>query len=263
MAVSDPLTPNCVRTIGSLTGSTTYTCTGTAGSSSFTNVATVTGTNVQGDALSGSATAPVTVLNPAVFITKTTDKVAYRSGQTVTYTITVNNIGDAALSSVAVTDPTTASCAKTIGALAVGATTSYTCTATAPVTGNSNTANVTGSDVLGKTVTATSTSTVPVPVIAPALTLAKTASPTTVTAAGQLVTYSFKVANSGDSTVDSISIADTFTSPAGPVPSISCPTTTLAAGASTTCSEQHSPRRPTRLAARQRAAGRRPAVAAA
>src|SRR5262249_18138199 len=52
---------------------------------------------------------------------------------------------------------------------------------------------------------------------------------------GQNVTYSFLVTNSGDSTVNSIAIDDAFTAPAGPVPTISCPVTALAAGASTTC----------------------------
>ncbi|GAA4361157.1 DUF7507 domain-containing protein [Angustibacter luteus] len=233
VVVTDPLTPACNRTIGSLTGSTTYTCTGVAGSGGFTNVATATGTNAQGDALTGTAQAPVTVLNPALTITKTTDQPGYRVGATVTYTITVNNTGNADLANVAVTDPTTAGCARTIGSLAAGDTTTYTCTATAPVSGNSNTASVSGQDSLTRTVTATAT--VPVPVIRPALTLAKTASPTTATAAGQTITYSFKVTNSGDSTVSSISIADTLTAPAGPVPAITCPVTTLAAAASTTC----------------------------
>ncbi len=235
VAVNDPVSPACNRTIGNVTGGTpvSYTCTGTAGSSTFTNVATVTGTNAQGDALSGSAQATVTVLNPKITITKTTDKTAYRAGQTVTFTITVTNTGDAALSAVTVADPAVTGCARVIGALAVGASTNYTCTATAPVTGNSNTANVTGADSLGRAATATAT--VPVPIIAPALTLAKTAAPTTVTAAGQTVTYSFRVTNSGDSTVNAISIVDTFTAPAAPVPTITCPTTTLASGASTTC----------------------------
>ena len=235
VAVTDPLTTACNKTIGSLTGTTSYTCTGVAGSSTFTNVANVTGTDAQGDALSGSAQATVTVLNPAISITKTADQTAYRPGAVITYTITVKNIGDTSLSGVAVTDPNASGCAKTIGTLAAGATTSYTCTATAPATGTSvsNTANVSGTDTLNRTVTAAST--VTATLIHPALTLAKSASPTTVTAAGQTITYSFKVTNSGDSTVNSISIADTFTAPASPVPTISCPLTTLVAAASTTC----------------------------
>src|SRR4051794_30211857 len=233
VVVSDPLNPACNKNIGNLTGSTTYTCTQTAGSSAFTNVANVTGTDAQNDAFSATAQATVTVLNPAITITKTADQAAYRVGATVTYTITVKNTGDSGLAGVAVTDPTTAGCARVIGTLAAGATTSYTCTATAPVSGNANAATVTGTDSLSRTVTASAT--VPVPVIRPALTLAKSAAPTTVTAAGQTVSYSFLVTNSGDSTVSSISIGDTFTAPAGPVPTISCPAPPPAPGASTTC----------------------------
>ncbi|WP_157749652.1 DUF11 domain-containing protein [Jatrophihabitans sp. GAS493] len=233
VVVNDPVTPACNKNIGNLNGTTTYTCTGVAGSSTFTNVANVSGTDAQGDALSGAGQAVVTVLSPSISISKTADKAAYRVGETVTYTITVNNTGNTSLASVAVTDATTAGCARAIGTLAAGASTTYTCTATAPVSGNSNTASVSGADSLNRTVT--NSSTVPVPTIRPALTLAKTATPTTVNAAGKTVTYSFRVTNSGDSTISSISIADTLTAPAGPVPVITCPVTTLAATASTTC----------------------------
>jgi hypothetical protein len=70
-----------------------------------------------------------------------------------------------------------------------------------------------------------------------ALTLTKTASPTTVTGAGQTVTYSFLATNTGNLTLSGLKVADTFTSPSGSdtVPTVTCPVTTLAAGASTTC----------------------------
>ncbi|SDJ09592.1 conserved repeat domain-containing protein [Frankineae bacterium MT45] len=233
VVVNDPLTPACNKNIGNLTGSTTYTCTGVAGSSSFTNIANASGTDAQGDAFTGAGRADVTVLAPAISITKTTDQAAYRVGATVTYTITVTNTGNATLTPVNVADASTPGCARSLGSLAAGASTSYTCTATAPVTGNSNTASVTGTDALNRSVTASATASVPV--IRPALTLVKSVTPTSVTAAGQSVSYSFKVTNSGDSTINSLSIADTLTAPAGPVPAITCPVTTLAAAATTTC----------------------------
>ncbi|MBK9726081.1 MAG: DUF11 domain-containing protein [Actinomycetales bacterium] len=46
----------------------------------------------------------------------------------------------------------------------------------------------------------------------------KTADPTTVTAAGDTVDYSFVVTNTGNVTVTGITVTDTFTAPAGPEP---------------------------------------------
>ena len=50
----------------------------------------------------------------------------------------------------------------------------------------------------------------------PALSIVKTADPTTVTAAGDTVDYSFVVTNTGNVTVTGITVTDTFTAPAGP-----------------------------------------------
>lgn len=70
---------------------------------------------------------------------------------------------------------------------------------------------------------------------APALTLAKSVSPTTVTAAGQAVTYSFLVTNTGNSTISGVSVDELTFSGTGTLGAVDCPETTLAAGASTTC----------------------------
>src|SRR5204862_870514 len=68
------------------------------------------------------------ILHPAIAIEKSPDDKVVRDGDTVTFTIKVTNTGDVDLSNVTVTDPLTGSCAKTIGDLAKGASTSYTCT---------------------------------------------------------------------------------------------------------------------------------------
>ncbi|MBD9480710.1 DUF11 domain-containing protein, partial [Pseudoxanthomonas sp. PXM02] len=70
---------------------------------------------------------------------------------------------------------------------------------------------------------------------APALVLDKTASPTTVTAAGQVVTYSFLVNNTGNVAINALQINETAFSGTGAAPAITCPVSTLAAGANTTC----------------------------
>ena len=70
---------------------------------------------------------------------------------------------------------------------------------------------------------------------APALTLLKSATPGTVTSAGQTVTYSFQLVNNGNTTLTGVTAADTTFSGSGTPPVVNCPVTTLAPGASTTC----------------------------
>jgi uncharacterized repeat protein (TIGR01451 family) len=71
--------------------------------------------------------------------------------------------------------------------------------------------------------------------VAPAITVAKTADPGIVQKAGQLVTYRFLVTNDGNGPLSGISVADTFTAPSTGSLTPTCPRTTLAAGASMTC----------------------------
>ena len=70
----------------------------------------------------------------------------------------------------------------------------------------------------------------------PGLTILKSASPTTVSSADTVVTYSFLVTNVSSVTVNSLSVVDTPSAPAGALTSgPSCPVSSLASGASTTC----------------------------
>ena len=71
------------------------------------------------------------------------------------------------------------------------------------------------------------------------MSVVKTADPTTVTAAGDTVDYSFVVTNTGNVTVTGITVTDTFTAPAGPELTVTCPDTTLAPAASTTCTASY------------------------
>ncbi len=67
----------------------------------------------------------------------------------------------------------------------------------------------------------------------PKLTVDKTSTTTSITAAGQVVPYSFLVTNTGNVTVTGITISDPK------VPTITCDATSLAPGVSTTCTGSH------------------------
>ncbi|MGV6801718.1 MAG: DUF7507 domain-containing protein, partial [bacterium] len=73
------------------------------------------------------------------------------------------------------------------------------------------------------------------PEVAPGITIVKSASPTTYTNVGDTINYSFALENIGSVTINSIAISD----PSIPA-SVSCPTTSLASAATTTCSASYS-----------------------
>jgi hypothetical protein len=74
-------------------------------------------------------------------------------------------------------------------------------------------------------------------VIAPVggLQLVSSASPVSVSAAGQVITYTSTVTNTGNVAITGLGIADAPVAPAGPVPSITCTPTTIAPGGQATC----------------------------
>src|SRR6185436_10594056 len=72
---------------------------------------------------------------------------------------------------------------------------------------------------------------------APALTVAKSATPTTFNAAGEQISYSFLVTNTGNVTLAPVSVAETAFTGTGPAPTVVCPTgaASLAPAATVTC----------------------------
>jgi uncharacterized repeat protein (TIGR01451 family) len=177
----------------------THTCTVRAPGDDFSNTVRVIGKTPLGD-VEGLAETKVEVLNPAVKITKKTDKPVYRDGDTVTFTIAVENTGDTPLTDITVTDPKTPACSRKLDVP-----TTFTCTATAPLPDNANSVDVTAADRLGKQVAEKATT--GVRVIHPSVTVSKDAVPAIVRQ-GDTVTFNIVVKNSGDAPLTAVTVKD-------------------------------------------------------
>jgi uncharacterized repeat protein (TIGR01451 family) len=169
-------------------------------------------------------------------------------GDTIPYSFTVTNSGSATVENVAVSDPKLGPVTCAAGPLAPGA--DLVCTTAGPYTVTAadsaaravvNSATASASP-LGSTVTVTSAPSAtrtPVDSPAPGLTLVKSATPSAAAAytAGQPITYSFVVTNSGNVTISNVQVVDTAFSGTGALSAISCPagSDTLVASEQTIC----------------------------
>jgi len=172
VVVTDALAPGCARTSADIpglalmkpapdsTGTITYTCTLANVTTSFTNTAVATGKPPVGPNVSSQDTAAVTVVppvtHPAISIVKDPKSQTVTKGGTATFTITVLNTGDVALTNVVVTDALSPNCNKTIGTLAPGQSVNYQCTRPNVQSSFTNVAIVTG-QAGGTTLTAQDT----------------------------------------------------------------------------------------------------------
>lgn len=222
-----------------------------ADAGSITNAAHATATGAGGAPVSsGSSTATVSVNQaPGLSLVKSADPsapTAFTTGQQLTYHYLVTNTGDVTVTNVGIEEGSFTG-SGTLSAVTCPSTTlapqaQVDCTATymltqADVDGGSisNTATATGAGPNDAPVSS-QPSTVATPAIAaPALTLTKSASPTSVRAPGDQVTYSFLVANTGNVTVTGVGIQEGDFSGTGALSAISCPDTTLVPGQQTTC----------------------------
>ena len=192
-----------------------------------------------------SANDPGTAVdNPGITITKSANPTSYAApNTTITYSYLVQNSGNVPLTNVGVTDPmpnlSPINC--TDSSLAAGA--DETCAATYSTTQQdvdngsiTNTGTASGTAPSGAVVTDTSTTTVGA-VQNPSVSIAKSAYPTTVTAANQPIVYSFLVTNTGNVTLSNIAVADTqsVASENADLSPINCPDTSLAPQANETC----------------------------
>ncbi|MBO2446020.1 DUF11 domain-containing protein [Actinomadura barringtoniae] len=220
-----------------------------AGDRSLVNVLTPAN---PGDCEPGACTSTVTIPpDPSIKLTKSVSPTnpVLKVGLVLTYSFAVTNTGNVALTDVTVTEtafsgsgtPPKPTCPAKAAKLLPGAT--VTCSGTYTVTQ----ADVDAGKVTNAaTATGTPPGTIPPPTSppsqtkvpadpAPALTIAKSASPKVVHAPGERVTYTFLVTNTGNVTLTGVSVReDAFSGTGRPGP-VTCPETTLAVGTSMTC----------------------------
>ena len=194
----------------------------------------------------------VVPLPPGINLVKQVDKTqqqppSYTAGDTVPYQFVVTNTSVAPLSNVSVTDPkvTNISCPSTTLGAAGSATASMTCTGshllsaaeTATTTSFTNTATATGISS-GQTVSSVSSVTVPL-TATPHIAIRKSAQlndtvPVNGAAdVGETIDYSFLVTNAGNVPLTGVGVTDSK------LAAVSCPATTLAPLATTTCTGRY------------------------
>ena len=201
------------------------------------NTATATGTPPTGPDVTDedTHTEPITQ-TAAITLAKDTSDTLDFVGQTLSYSFIVTNAGNVTLTDVSLTDPLIAgvSCPDTV----LGPGQSTTCVGSYTVTQADidagqvvNTATVTADDPNAQPVSDTDTETT-VGNQVPAITIDKGA-PVGPLDAGSTVTYFFDVTNVGNVTLTNVVVGDSITGP------VTCNTTTLAPGDSTTCSADY------------------------
>ena len=169
------------------------------------------------------------------------------AGDTITYSFTVTNSGQITIDDVTITDPKVGTVTCPAGASALAPGDHVTCTATYTVTAADVTAgSVDNSATAGGIVEGTGSTTVSSPSSStstpttapdPELTLSKTVSPSSVTAAGQTVTYSFLITNTGNVTITDVTASEQAFTGTGTSPTVVCPpgAASLLPGASVQC----------------------------
>jgi uncharacterized repeat protein (TIGR01451 family) len=221
---------------------------------SVDNTATAHGTppgsDVPRTSQPSSTSTPTTTPAPALTVVKSADPSdadSYNPGQVITYNFAVTNTGNVTVHGIHIvesaftgTDPlpdaTCPSATLDPGAQEV-CTTTYTLTSqdvdNSSVT---NTAHAEGTSQGSDKPVTSDGSTVTIPETpAPGITIVKSANPSTVTRAGQTVTYSFLVTNTGNVTLTGVAVNELTFSGTGDLPQPDCPTTTLVAGQVETC----------------------------
>ena len=171
-----------------------------------------------GDNLTKTADATVNTAEIAASlkVTKTADKTSgVKAGETVTYTITVENTGNATVNSLVLTDPLKDIQLGTLDKTTIAPKEKATATATYVVKQTdvdageiNNTATVKGKDPKNVEVTGSDSEKVTTVEAAPAIKVTKAADKTSGVKAGDTVTYTITVENTGNVTVSSLAVTD-------------------------------------------------------
>jgi uncharacterized repeat protein (TIGR01451 family) len=188
-----------------------------------------------------TATVPAVQSQLAMVVKSASPSTFSAAGQTITYHFAVTNAGNVTLAGLGVTDTglpglSVVTCPQPT--LAPGV--SEDCTATyvttqanvdAGLVTNTATAHGLRPGVTTPVVSAPSTVTVPA-VASPGISVVKSASPSTFSAAGQTITYHFAVTNAGNDTLAGVGVTDTGLPG---LSAVTCPQPSLAPGASEDC----------------------------
>ena len=200
------------------------------------NNATAFGTAPDGEGVRAFANTSTTIpSDPAITLDKQAGTpTGNTAGSSIDYGFVVTNAGNVTLDSIVIDDPKIGVVSCPVVVLAPDEST--TCEATYVLTqadvdaGHvANSAITRGTPPTGAVVSATDSTDTTIPA-APALELEKVAGNPTGNTAGSTITYSFTVTNSGNVTLDPVSVDDPL---AGPV---ACLATVLAPAATTSCS---------------------------
>ncbi|GEM_PF-838937 len=189
---------------------------------SFTNTATVTGTPPIGpDVTDPDDDTQVLTASPALTLDKVYDGYTDNDtsgdltvGDDLNFTITMTNTGNITLTNVVVSDPDLMPGSQACASVTPGGTCvlvgSYTVTQADVNAGSfSNTAAVTDDDVCPAAGPATCEDTVITPITQnPSYTVTKNADVTSVNAAGDVITYTIEVTNTGNVTLTGVSVSD-------------------------------------------------------
>jgi uncharacterized repeat protein (TIGR01451 family) len=175
-------------------------------------------------------------------------------GQVVQYSFLVTNTGNVVLRKISIGEVeftgsgelSDVTCPADPSSLIPGA--SVTCTADYVVTQAdvdagtiTNTATATGTPPIGPAVVSDPSTAVVTATPSPALALVKSATPSMITMAGQTVTYTFVLTNTGNVTLSNVTANETVFTGTGTLPVVSCPTSAaaLAPNASVTCTASY------------------------